>query len=363
MFSALRRKIEDGHWRPGDLLPSFRELARTHKVSLSPVVQAMGLLEDEGLITRLPNEGARVTLRAKASGSAPRSVHLIGFLHRTPGARHSRGAAHEALLGALLHRGDLDLRISTLPSENYDEIFLRVLKEAQEDAPRVIVFAFPEILPEGSLPLIHTLRARGHTIIYRATGTDIPECDRVRSDFQDGQQQLTRFLRERGHHTILRLSTVFTDSVFERDKEAGFRAAMEGGQAHTEIVNDTGMNPGDRVSLVAGLLLRARARAPFTAVMAYNDFNAAVVAEAQRLLGWSELAITGYDDTWEEGREFIRRNHGDQAAARPPLATVDGRRAEVGAAIAELALARVDGTLPPGPALRTIPQTLVIHSA
>lgn len=358
MLAALRREIETGQLRPGELLPSFRELARAHKVSLSPVVQAIGLLEREGLMTRLPNEGVRVALAALPS--ARRGVHVIGFLHRTPGARHSRGATHEALLGALLHRPDLDLRISTLPSDDYDAPFARVLREAREEPPRVIAFAFPEILTPEARSLIRELRARGNAVVYRSTVVDIEECDRVRSDFRSGQESLTRFLRERGHRSILRLSSVLSDAVFEREKELGFRAAMDGAEGRTEIVRDPGMKPQDRVNLVAGLMVRARAEMPFTAVMGYNDFSATVAAEAQRLLGWKDLEITGYDNLWDECFEQIRRDYGEAAAARPPLATVDCMLPAVGAAIAEIALARVDGTLPPGPALRSVPQTLVV---
>ncbi len=53
----LAGQIEQGLYRPGDRLPGVRRLARQFEVSISTVVQAQRLLEDDGLIEARPRSG------------------------------------------------------------------------------------------------------------------------------------------------------------------------------------------------------------------------------------------------------------------------------------------------------------------
>ncbi len=55
--------IEQGTFRPGDRLPSVRNLSRQLKVSISTVMRAYGLLEDRGLVTTRPQSGYYVCPR------------------------------------------------------------------------------------------------------------------------------------------------------------------------------------------------------------------------------------------------------------------------------------------------------------
>ncbi len=58
--NAIRKRIELAHLRPGDTVPSERELAKIHKVSLMTARHALVGLEREGLVERRRGSGTFV---------------------------------------------------------------------------------------------------------------------------------------------------------------------------------------------------------------------------------------------------------------------------------------------------------------
>lgn len=58
----LQRRIEAGELQPGDAVPSERELARTHEVSLMTARHALAEMEREGLVDRRRGAGTFVAL-------------------------------------------------------------------------------------------------------------------------------------------------------------------------------------------------------------------------------------------------------------------------------------------------------------
>lgn len=58
----LRKRIEAGELQPGDAVPSERELARKHEVSLMTARHALAALEHEGLVDRRRGAGTFVAL-------------------------------------------------------------------------------------------------------------------------------------------------------------------------------------------------------------------------------------------------------------------------------------------------------------
>lgn len=67
--SDLAQLIETGTFRPGDRLPSVRQLSNQRKVSMSTTLQAYSLLESRGMIEARPQSGYYV--RAHLPGSLP----------------------------------------------------------------------------------------------------------------------------------------------------------------------------------------------------------------------------------------------------------------------------------------------------
>lgn len=57
---ALRRKIEDGQWKPGEAIPSERLITEEYQISVGTVKKALGNLVDEGYLHRVQGKGTFV---------------------------------------------------------------------------------------------------------------------------------------------------------------------------------------------------------------------------------------------------------------------------------------------------------------
>src|SRR6202051_3609027 len=88
--SAIRKRIKAAELNPGDAVPSERELAKTHKVSLMTARHALAGLEHEGIVERRLGAGTFVavpkihfnklmsyTEQMSSRGLAPRSRVLV----------------------------------------------------------------------------------------------------------------------------------------------------------------------------------------------------------------------------------------------------------------------------------------------
>lgn len=72
---AVRDRIAAGEWRPGDQIPTIRELGETYGVSRITVVQALHGLAREGLLTRRQGKGVFVAERKIEQGP----IRLLSF--------------------------------------------------------------------------------------------------------------------------------------------------------------------------------------------------------------------------------------------------------------------------------------------
>ena len=57
LAAALRQQITDGSLRPGDRAPSITRLSQEHGHARPTCGKALRMLEDEGLVTRIPGLG------------------------------------------------------------------------------------------------------------------------------------------------------------------------------------------------------------------------------------------------------------------------------------------------------------------
>ena len=55
--ALVRQGIAEARWRPGDPVPSITMLSQEHGVARQTAAKALRLLEDEGLLTRVPGLG------------------------------------------------------------------------------------------------------------------------------------------------------------------------------------------------------------------------------------------------------------------------------------------------------------------
>src|SRR6266542_1494951 len=79
LYSRLRQAIRDrvisGEWKPGDQIPTIRQLGEVYGVSRITVVQALDSLAREGLLVRWQGKGVFVS---QPRADAPR-VPLLSF--------------------------------------------------------------------------------------------------------------------------------------------------------------------------------------------------------------------------------------------------------------------------------------------
>lgn len=64
--SYFRRLIDHDALRPGDALPSVRDVALSERVNPNTVARAFSLLADEGYVVSVPKKGYFVSERKKA---------------------------------------------------------------------------------------------------------------------------------------------------------------------------------------------------------------------------------------------------------------------------------------------------------
>ena len=85
----LRRLVSAGQLRPGDALPSVREVAAAHAINPMTVSRAYSQLEAEGVLERLRGKGMAVAARRQRSDSvAARMQQLEPVLREA--SRHGR---------------------------------------------------------------------------------------------------------------------------------------------------------------------------------------------------------------------------------------------------------------------------------
>lgn len=65
IYNELYAKIKSHFYKPGEKLPTESELRLEYNVSLTPIRQALGSLENDGLISRQPGKGTFVTKTIK----------------------------------------------------------------------------------------------------------------------------------------------------------------------------------------------------------------------------------------------------------------------------------------------------------
>lgn len=84
LHAEIRHAIASGLLRPGDPLPTVRQLADDLGINLNTVARAYRLLESDGLVTSIRGRGSVVRSAREAPGIAERSLQQrIGKTIRT----------------------------------------------------------------------------------------------------------------------------------------------------------------------------------------------------------------------------------------------------------------------------------------
>lgn len=142
MVRGFREAILSGYYRPGDVLPTIRELERHFGVSLFVPREALSRLAGEGLVNPRPRIGSVVTDRVRASA---RRGHILLIIPDVHGAYYAN-AFGDILRERLAAAGYSFTRVSVPKGANgaYDVMALEPEYNRHVDLT-VVLFDVPEI--------------------------------------------------------------------------------------------------------------------------------------------------------------------------------------------------------------------------
>jgi GntR family transcriptional regulator len=86
LATLFRSRIMSGQWPPGTQIPTIEQLMTECGVARATIRQALGLLEDEGLVSRYRAKGTFVTEKARAHVWLDVTTDLRGMLNTRDGA-------------------------------------------------------------------------------------------------------------------------------------------------------------------------------------------------------------------------------------------------------------------------------------
>ncbi|MGY0003874.1 GntR family transcriptional regulator [Micromonospora sp. I033] len=157
--AEIRRRIELGELRPGDRVPSARQLTREHGVAIATATRVLALLRAEGLVLARPGAGTVVAEPRRESGRAEPELSRERVL-RTAVALADEGG----LAAVSMRQIAAELGVATMSLYRHvrgrDELILAMADAVLADAP------LPAAEPAGWRARLDLL-ARAQWAVYR----------------------------------------------------------------------------------------------------------------------------------------------------------------------------------------------------
>ncbi|WP_307812795.1 TetR/AcrR family transcriptional regulator C-terminal domain-containing protein [Micromonospora coerulea] len=162
--AEIRRRIDLGELRPGDAVPSARQITREHGVAIATATRVLALLREEGLVLTRPGAGT-VVAGDRAPAPAARPAGADAELSRDRVIRTAMALADAGGLAAVsLRQLAAELGVATMSLYRHvrgrDELILAMADEALAEAP------LPALPPDGWRPRLELL-ARAQWAVYR----------------------------------------------------------------------------------------------------------------------------------------------------------------------------------------------------
>lgn len=264
LLQFIRNLIEKGELNPGDKLYSENEMCTMFGISRQTVRHAIGLLEEEGLVSRVRGSGTyvsggRLSNLEKSNRIAVVTTYVDSYIF----PKTIQG------IEKVLYENGFSVQIAF--TNNTLEREKGILEDiiSRDDVAGVIVEGTKSGLPNPNIPLYQKLRAKKIPILF--INTFYPELDVPHVSLNDvrAAEMAVRFLIEKGHReigTILKL-----DDGQGRLRYLGYLKAME---AANLTVSDSRIVwiDTDESKQLAFSMDRILARAEeCTAIFCYND--------------------------------------------------------------------------------------------
>jgi len=357
-----------------------RKIAKEFGTSISPVYAAMAELEKEGFVNCIHGS----MIRVESDKPVRRSIrtHPVVDVVTSLGpaftgseidvAPHLLDAIQQRLIAILSRDGGIRITLSSFFDTGGKVTFADRLEDARQLKPQVFVFAKPEDFGDAELAQMMRIKENGTHFVYYAARRDVPEFDRVYSDFSCGQRLLTEYLLARNCRPLIRFSGGAT-MLYEQQKQAGFLKAFQAaGLSLQEAERSTIEVPGlphpswrqvDCMIRIMRPLLQGDN--PPKAIMAVSDGHAASIRLALRMLGSTGVVVTGYDANWLELsnrggvlEDISEESFPEELSRENPPVSVDTCLPEISKALARLVLGRALGKFGSEPMSEVTPQRL-----
>lgn len=370
VMEYLRFQIDEGDLKPGDKLPSQGFLRKKYGFTQSTIERAHELLEKDGYIERLERKGIFVTPPEKrkheaAVGLMNRSVLILADNGNAKHEHHKqtgwsdylmRGAVNEVLEQSrnVMSMAPLDLKTSDI-------------EYWTKHPPLGLVMIGEPVSTPLMLEIAHRLQALNTPVVVYGNAPELKGFDRVISDHEQGNYELTRWLLERGCRCILPMRGESGEAYWIPMRERGYERALH--EANVAPMSpcifpqyprseDSHEHFDNAVKVVAQSLGDYIERnGSIDAIMAVTDGAINVLAGACRSLGLEpnrDVIFVGYDHYWEdvEERKFEQTK---------PLATIDKRNVEMGAQMVQLLSERIAGEVDDAPQCRKVAPQLLTY--
>ena len=360
----LRDWVQNGHYAPGQTLPSEEEMSLQVKVSRGTLRLAIQKLKNEGLLQTQQGRRHVVPLPASGESLMASTIILLCGKEKTKSGLH--GATSEAVDSGCfdaaqeLHRNLLSLHVAWLEGSirklladpPYGLIFSEFATEFGPDAAEC------DRIIDANLP-----------VVVNSNNARWAKYDRVVSDHADGARQLTQWLIQQGRKRILRLwmGVRNRDAYWVKARNSGHEAAMREADLAILPIVDVPMQPQtaelDLVRYYGGFLIEwMRGAEAVDAIMVNTDHAAVHAAAACQLFGKrpnEDVAIVGYDNIWADLPD-VEKNRVPGFSG--PLATIDKLNYEVGQMMTQLVINRANNNLPAKRQLCTLTPKLIIRN-
>jgi DNA-binding LacI/PurR family transcriptional regulator len=296
---TLRVACRDGLLRSGDMLPSVRELAQQHSVSMKVVCEAIATLVEEGVVHTVPRVGTFVG-RPQAKTSEP---YL--FVSHVPNI--SSGYFEHMRIG-------FEERIAQLGGECLSLGKREALWHLEQGALPPLSGVFETKMTRVGENLA---RAGVPCVTFYEPEPEQPSVDVVNFDNEEGGAQVARHLLSMGHSRIafLALHNEQTEEPlnWSKKREMGWRRVM----AQNEVLSeDLVFHPDRAVQIVAAdhrsaardMAASIIGRPEITAVVAANVFAAEGFLQSLResdIAATRWPAIVCFDDASESGASVV----------------------------------------------------------
>lgn len=329
----IAERIRSGLLKPGDQIPSLRQICKDYGVSMMTARRVTSELLQEGLTARRNGVGVFVSSNRRRARLV---LALIGFSEE--GWRNNSDMFGQLVGGVAGASWENEAILSVIPindAESAPNVLRSLLDEQPLDG--VLLRTTGDVDPE----IVNLFLSHGVPLVSIKRPIEPAPLTYVISDDESGSFQATTHLLELGHR---RIGLVVSNASLSTAKkiEHGYRRAHE---LYEIPVAETMIQ---RVPLAleslgyeATLALLAAAQPP-TAIFAASDLLALGVYKAagqQRIVIPKDLSVVGFDD-----QDFAAR-------LAPPLTTLHLSYYDLGHAAGNVLFEMIQGEIPKGPTL------------